>query len=342
MGAEALKSQAVAARSYALATRQVGAPFDVYSDTRSQMYLGLASEIARDELGPSMRRSAGALLQGHDRDDVILVDVGRQDGVEPGVDRNRAPVPRLGARSLRHHLAVPRLGPACRHRGDAREGAEGDRRHHRRDDVAGCKRARRATQLRHAVHAGQRAATKLRAAIGLRSTWFTVSVLSLAPPAPNVPVMAAPRDARRHDPRPHRRDARAEAGGRPVAVGRAGIEQRRRSCQTRAQHRLPPRDGDGRRGRSANQGRAGGDALVLSARRRSPVAYSHSSRRARRGPAAEPRSHDLDDRAVLPPSPPAAHSRCRVQLAAGATYRVTVVPRIRLRAGTTGAALVVR
>ena len=43
---EALKAQAVAARSYALATRQVGAPFDVFSDTRSQMYLGLAHESA--------------------------------------------------------------------------------------------------------------------------------------------------------------------------------------------------------------------------------------------------------------------------------------------------------
>src|SRR5689334_10693265 len=41
---EALKAQAVAARSYALATRQVGAPFDVYADTRSQMYLGLSHE----------------------------------------------------------------------------------------------------------------------------------------------------------------------------------------------------------------------------------------------------------------------------------------------------------
>src|SRR5437868_3891960 len=41
---EALKAQAVAARSYAMATRQVGAPFDVYSDTRSQMYLGLSHE----------------------------------------------------------------------------------------------------------------------------------------------------------------------------------------------------------------------------------------------------------------------------------------------------------
>ncbi|MHB8468371.1 MAG: SpoIID/LytB domain-containing protein [Gaiellaceae bacterium] len=42
--AEALKAQAVAARSYALAARRIGAPFDLYADTRSQMYLGIARE----------------------------------------------------------------------------------------------------------------------------------------------------------------------------------------------------------------------------------------------------------------------------------------------------------
>jgi SpoIID/LytB domain protein len=41
---EALKAQAVAARSYTMATRQVGAPYDVYSDTRSQVYLGVSHE----------------------------------------------------------------------------------------------------------------------------------------------------------------------------------------------------------------------------------------------------------------------------------------------------------
>jgi stage II sporulation protein D len=40
---EALKAQAVVARSYALATRHTGA-FDLYPDTRSQMYLGLDHE----------------------------------------------------------------------------------------------------------------------------------------------------------------------------------------------------------------------------------------------------------------------------------------------------------
>jgi stage II sporulation protein D len=41
---EALKAQAVAARSYALATRKTGSAFDLYPDTRSQVYLGIDHE----------------------------------------------------------------------------------------------------------------------------------------------------------------------------------------------------------------------------------------------------------------------------------------------------------
>jgi stage II sporulation protein D len=41
---QALEAQALAARSYAIATRRVASPYDVYSDTRSQMYLGLSHE----------------------------------------------------------------------------------------------------------------------------------------------------------------------------------------------------------------------------------------------------------------------------------------------------------
>ena len=41
---EALKAQAVAARSYALANLQKGLGFDLYGDTRSQVYGGLAAE----------------------------------------------------------------------------------------------------------------------------------------------------------------------------------------------------------------------------------------------------------------------------------------------------------
>src|SRR2546423_4339467 len=45
--AESLKAQAVAARSYALATRSGGALFDQFPDTRSQVYKGLDGEATR-------------------------------------------------------------------------------------------------------------------------------------------------------------------------------------------------------------------------------------------------------------------------------------------------------
>lgn len=44
--AEALKAQAVAARTYALATRKTGGVFDLYPDTRSQVYRGVVGERA--------------------------------------------------------------------------------------------------------------------------------------------------------------------------------------------------------------------------------------------------------------------------------------------------------
>ena len=45
--AEALKAQAVVARSYALRSRRPGEPFDLYADVRSQVYRGVTGEAAR-------------------------------------------------------------------------------------------------------------------------------------------------------------------------------------------------------------------------------------------------------------------------------------------------------
>ncbi len=44
---DALRAQAVAARTYALATRQRGEVFDLYPDTRSQVYAGVSAEASR-------------------------------------------------------------------------------------------------------------------------------------------------------------------------------------------------------------------------------------------------------------------------------------------------------
>jgi SpoIID/LytB domain protein len=51
---QALEAQAVAARSYAVAKLQPSAPFDLYADTRSQMYSGIEAER------PSTNRAVGA------------------------------------------------------------------------------------------------------------------------------------------------------------------------------------------------------------------------------------------------------------------------------------------
>ena len=56
---EALKAQAVVARSYALATRKSGA-FDLYPDTRSQMYLGLDHE--KPSTNAAVDATAGKVL----------------------------------------------------------------------------------------------------------------------------------------------------------------------------------------------------------------------------------------------------------------------------------------
>jgi stage II sporulation protein D len=56
---EALKAQAVVARSYALATRRTGA-FDLYPDTRSQVYLGLEHE--RPSTNAAVDATAGKVV----------------------------------------------------------------------------------------------------------------------------------------------------------------------------------------------------------------------------------------------------------------------------------------
>ncbi len=57
---EALKVQAVAARTYALATRKTDGPFDQYPDTRSQVYRGVTGESVRSDA--AVRATAGRIL----------------------------------------------------------------------------------------------------------------------------------------------------------------------------------------------------------------------------------------------------------------------------------------
>jgi stage II sporulation protein D len=61
---EALKVQAVAARSYALASRKATGAFDVYADTRSQVYGGIAAEDPRTDAAIRATRAQVVLYDG--------------------------------------------------------------------------------------------------------------------------------------------------------------------------------------------------------------------------------------------------------------------------------------
>lgn len=58
---EALKSQAVVARTYALATRSRGGAYDLFPDTRSQVYRGVVAEQSRSDA--AIRDTAGEVVE---------------------------------------------------------------------------------------------------------------------------------------------------------------------------------------------------------------------------------------------------------------------------------------
>src|SRR6478736_647050 len=62
--AEALKAQAVAARTYAITTNAGGATFDQYADTRSQMYRGAESETSSTDAAVAATRGQVVTYQG--------------------------------------------------------------------------------------------------------------------------------------------------------------------------------------------------------------------------------------------------------------------------------------
>ena len=119
----ALEAQAVAARSYALANLAKGRPFDLYGDTRSQVYGGIAAESPATSAAVDGDEGRGRALRRQGRGHVVLLDLRRPHGLRARGDRDRRAVPRLGRRSVRHAVAVPRLGPDGARRGEGREGS---------------------------------------------------------------------------------------------------------------------------------------------------------------------------------------------------------------------------
>ena len=179
---EALKAQAVVARSYALATRRAGA-FDLYPDTRSQVYLGLEHEKPSTNAAVDATAGKVVLYEGQaaktyffstsggrtaSAEDVwgeavpYLVSVpDPYDSISPY--HNWGPFAFTGAK-LAHMLKLkgrvtdlqPELNSSGRIKSLTVVGTKGT------VAIPG---------------------TQLRQRLGVRSTWFTVGVLSLSAPA---------------------------------------------------------------------------------------------------------------------------------------------------------------
>ena len=123
---EALRAQAVVARSYALATLKPGTLFDLYADTRSQVYGGVAGRVGHDQSRDRLDRRPRALLERPRRDDLLPLDLGRQDRARsPRSGRGRPPVPYLVsvAGSARQPLEASPLGAVPADAGAGREAA---------------------------------------------------------------------------------------------------------------------------------------------------------------------------------------------------------------------------
>ena len=181
---EALKAQAVAARSYALAVRKTGSWFDLYPDTRSQVYLGIAHEAPTTTAAVQATAGQIVLYGGKVATTYFFSSSGGRTASAPEVFPSSPATPYLVSVSDPYDTISPhhRWGPF----------------------VVSASRLRRTLGARGALSdvtlelgpsgrvetitgvGAQREATMkgwdFRRALGLDSTWFRVGVLSLGNP----------------------------------------------------------------------------------------------------------------------------------------------------------------
>jgi SpoIID/LytB domain protein len=189
----ALDAQAVAARSYALANRKVGAPFDVYADGRSQAYLGVSAETPAGKLAVDDTAGEVLLYDGDVADTLFSSSTGGwtqsaadafgtsgrpylvsvrdpYDTISPYHDWG--PVPVTGKTLGSAVGAVGRVVDAAVERNPSRR-----------------VKTLRVTSLSGGAQLNASVGgASIASALGLRSAWFSVGVLSLQPPSPNPAV----------------------------------------------------------------------------------------------------------------------------------------------------------
>lgn len=182
--AEALKAQAVAARSYALATRNASAGFDLYADTRSQLYGGIDAENPATSEAVRATRGQIVLYRGGVATTYFFSTSGGRTAAFADIWPSKPPLPYLVSVSdpydtlSPHHVWGPVGLAAGRVAGRLRV-----------PGLTGLKTIlNHSGRVRDVVATGQQGdfeipATIVRQELDLRSTWFRVGTLSLARPA---------------------------------------------------------------------------------------------------------------------------------------------------------------
>ena len=183
--AEVLKAQAVAARSYALATRKTGGAFDLFPDVRSQVYRGVDEEeettnSAVDQTAGEVLTYGGRLVTAYFHSTsggrtASVVDVWPGSKPTPYLVGVQDPYDALSP----HHVWGPVVMPAARLQ---RVLKVPGRLLDVRTTVNGSSRADMVVGVGTGGEASARAGD-LRRELGLRSTWFRVGVLALPLPA---------------------------------------------------------------------------------------------------------------------------------------------------------------
>jgi stage II sporulation protein D len=186
----ALQAQAVAGRSYALASRKAGAPFDVYADGRSEAYLGASAETPAGRQAVDATAGEVLLYDGNVAHTLFSSSTGGwtqsaadafgstglpylvsvrdpYDTISPYHDWG--PVPVTGKTLGKAVGVLGRVADATVRRNSSR-----------RVKSLKVTSVSRGSQLTATV-----GGARIAAALGLRSAWFSVGLLSLQPPSPN-------------------------------------------------------------------------------------------------------------------------------------------------------------
>jgi len=183
--AEALEAQAVVARTYALSHVQKGGDFDLYPDTRSQVYGGIGAESPSASDAVDQTAGKVVLYKGDLAETFFFSSSGGRTANVQDVWPNSKPLPYLvsvpdpyDTLSPYHDWGPLRFTTTALQRRLHSPGRLLDL----RADVSSSGRVRTLTVV---GAKGDRtiAGDNVRRALGLRSTWFRIGLLSLTPPA---------------------------------------------------------------------------------------------------------------------------------------------------------------